>query len=256
MNLQHERITSLCDMLTLPFVAQGYGPAAQDAAKREVSYSDFLEGLLREEAAGRQVRKQSMLTRLAGFPAIKTLDDFNYDFAKGVKRSQIEELSGLSFVERKENIVLLGPSGVGKTHLAIALGYRAAQAGIKTRYLTAADLLLTLSAAHQQNSLKTVMHRAITIDEIGYLPMNREQANLFFQVIAALYEKGSLIVTSNLPFGQWDTTFAQDTTLTAALLDRLLHYAHIVPIAGESYRLKHQRQAGMMHAGPAKPAPA
>ncbi len=262
MNLQYERIVSLCDTLTLPFVAQDYGLAAQDAAKREVSYSDFLEGLLREEAAGRQVRKQSMLTRLAGFPAIKTLDDFNYDFAKGVKKSQIEELAGLGFVERKENIVLLGPSGVGKTHLAIALGYRAAQAGIKTRYLTAADLLLMLTAAHQQNSLKTVMHRAIKayrlliIDEIGYLPMNREQANLFFQVIAALYEKGSLIVTSNLPFGQWDTTFAQDTTLTAALLDRLLHHAHIVPIAGESYRLKHQRQAGMIHAGPAKTAPA
>lgn len=89
-------------------------------------------------------------------------------------------------------------------------------------------------------------YRLLIIDEIGYLPMNREQANLFFQVIAALYEKGSLVVTSNLPFGQWDTTFAQDTTLTAALLDRLLHHAHIVPIAGESYRLKHQRQAGMV----------
>lgn len=145
-----------------------------------------------------------------------------------------------------------GSSGVGKTHLAIALGYRATQAGIKTRFMTAADLLLMLTTAYMQNNLKTVMHRAIKayrlliIDEIGYLPMNREQANLFFQVIAALYEKGSLIVTSNLPFGQWDATFAQDTTLTAALLDRLLHHAHIVPIAGESYRLKHQRQAGML----------
>ena len=119
--------------------------------------------------------------------------------------------------------------------------------------MTASDLLLTLTTAHAQNNLKTVMHRAIKtyrlliIDEIGYLPMNREQANLFFQVIAALYEKGSLIVTSNLPFGQWDATFAQDATLTAALLDRLLHHAHIVPIAGESYRLKHQRQAGTVN---------
>lgn len=134
----------------------------------------------------------------------------------------------------------------------MALGYKATQAGIKTRFTTAADLMLALTTAHTQNNLKAVMHRAIKayrlliIDEIGYLPMNREQANLFFQVIAALYERSSLIVTSNLPFGQWDTTFAQDTTLTAALLDRLLHHAHIVPIAGESYRLKHQRQAGMM----------
>ena len=115
--------------------------------------------------------------------------------------------------------------------------------------MTTADL----TTACLQNNLKSVMNRTIKayrlliIDEIGYLPMNREQANLFFQVIAALYEKSSLIVTSNLPFWQWDTTFVQDATLTAALFDRLLHHAHVVPIAGESYQLKHQRQAGMVH---------
>lgn len=161
MNLQYERIAQMCEALKLPFVAQGYGAAAQQAAKDEIAYSDFLEGLLREEMAGRTVRKQSMMTRLAGFPAIKTLEQFNYDFAKGVKRSQIEELAGLGFIERNENVVLVGPSGVGKTHLAMALGYKATQAGIKTRFMTASDLLLTLTTAHAQNSLKTVMHRAI-----------------------------------------------------------------------------------------------
>lgn len=254
MNLQHERMLVLCEQLNLPFVAEAYAGAAQQAAQQETAYSDFLEELLKTEAAGRQVRKQSLLTRMAGFPAIKTLEDFDYTFAQGVKRSQIEELAGLGFIARHENIVLIGPSGVGKTHLAMALGYRATQAGIKTRFTTAADLLLTLTAAHRQNQLKSVMHRAINryrlliIDEIGYLPMTREQANLFFQVIAARYEKGSLIVTSNLPFGQWDATFAGDATLTAALLDRLLHHARIVPIAGESYRLKNQRAAGMVKA--------
>ncbi len=133
MNLQHERLRSLCEALNLPFVAQGYASAAQTAAEQGTAYSDFLESLLKAEAAGRQVRKQSMMTRLAGFPAIKTLEDFDDTYAAGVKKSPIDELAGLGFVERHENVVLVGPSGVGKTHQAIALGYRATQAGIKTR---------------------------------------------------------------------------------------------------------------------------
>lgn len=122
MNLQHERMLSLCETLSLPFIAQGYAVASQEAAEKETAYSDFLEGLLRTESAGRQVRKQSMLTRLAGFPAIKTLDDFDYQFAAGVKRSQIDELAGLGFVERQENVVLVGPSGGGQDPSGHRLG--------------------------------------------------------------------------------------------------------------------------------------
>lgn len=252
MNLQHERLLHLCHSLNLPFVAQAYAMAAQQAARQETAYSDFLEQLLITENQGRTVRQQQRLVQTAGFPAIKTLEQFDYAFAKGIKRTQVDELAGLGFIERQENVVLVGPSGVGKTHLAIALGYLATQAGISTRFTTAADLLLTLTAAYAQNRLKQVMSRAIhryrllIIDEVGYLPMNRDQANLLFQVIAARYETGSVIITSNLPFSQWDRTFAGDTTLTAALLDRLLHHAHMMPIAGESYRLKHQRTAGMV----------
>ena len=150
MNLQHERMIGLCEILKLPFVAQAYPNAAQNAVEQEVAYSDFLEGLLRNEVAGRNIRKQTLLTRLAGFPAIKTLEQFDYDFAQGVKRSQIDEIAGLGFTGRHENIVLIGSSGVGKTHPAIALGYRATQAGIKIRFTPAADLLLLLT---------TLLHR-------------------------------------------------------------------------------------------------
>lgn len=252
MNLQHERIAALCNELRLAAVADRYPELATRAVENTQSYADFLEGVLSAEHSTRQGRTRSTMTRLAGFPAIKTLDEFDYEFAPGVPKATIAELSGLAFIERNENVVLVGPSGVGKTHLAIALGYLATQAGIKTRFMSAADLLLTLDTATRQGNLGEVLRRAVLayrlliIDEIGYLPMSREQANLFFQVIAKRYEKGSLIVTSNLAFGQWDSAFAGDATLTAALLDRLLHHAHIVPIQGESYRLKNKRKAGIL----------
>jgi DNA replication protein DnaC len=252
MNLQHERIASLCAELRLAAVSDRYAELAQSAAQDEKSFADFLETVLAAEKATRQGRTRSTLTRLAGFPAIKTLEQFDYEFASGVPKAMIQELGGLAFIERNENVVLVGPSGVGKTHLAIGLGYLATQAGIKTRFIAAADLMLALSTAARQGTVAEVLkrgvlaYRVLVIDEIGYLPMSREQANLFFQVIAKRYEKGSTIVTSNLPFGQWDQTFAGDATLTAALLDRLLHHAHIVPIQGESYRLRNKRKAGIV----------
>ena len=144
---------------------------------------------------------------------------------------------------------MLGPSGVGKTHLAIALGYLATQAGMKTRFITAADLLLQLDTAQRQGRLKQTMQRSINgprlliIDEIGYLPMTKDQAILFFQVIVKRYEKGSVILTSNLSFGQWDQTFAGNTALTSAMLDRVLHHSHVIQIKGDSYRLKEKRTA-------------
>jgi DNA replication protein DnaC len=255
MNIQHERIEALCTELKLTTVSDSYPEHAQECARENKSHMDFLEAVLSSEKATRQGRTRHTLTKLAGFPAIKTLDDFDYEFAGGVPRATIQNLSTLAFLERNENVVLIGPSGVGKTHLAIALGYLATQAGIKARFLTAADLLMILSAAVKQGNLGEVLRRTVlsyrllVIDEIGYLPMAREQANLFFQVIARRYEKGATIVTSNLPFGQWDTTFAGDATLTAALLDRLLHHAHIVPIQGDSYRLKNKRKAGLVPNG-------
>lgn len=250
MNLQHERISHLCAELKLERVATDYPALAQKAVTDEVSFTEFLERLLTHEAGFRQERCRQTLTRMACFPALKTLETFDFAFAHGVPKTQILELASLAFVERTENVVLLGPSGVGKTHLAIALGYRASQSGIKTRFITAADLMLQLGMASRQERLKEYLSRVVLgprlliIDEIGYLPFGRDEANLFFQVVAKRYEKGAMILTSNLPFPQWASAFADDTTLTAAMLDRLLHHAHIVSMSGESYRLKDKRKAG------------
>jgi DNA replication protein DnaC len=256
MTPQLERLTVLCKQLNLLHLPTQIAHLGQMAAKRELGYLDFLEQALKDEAMARAERMRRMLTRLAGFPAIKTLDEFDFEFALGVPKALVLELGSLAFVERAENVVLLGPSGVGKTHLAVALGYRATQAGFRTRFITAADLLMQLTTALRRNQLEetikriTKPYRLLIIDEMGYLPMDREQANLLFQVVAKRYETGSLILTSNLPFGQWDQTFADDATLTAALLDRLLHHAHVVPISGDSYRLKEKRQAGMINRMP------
>ncbi|HKR47505.1 MAG TPA: IS21-like element helper ATPase IstB [Paraburkholderia sp.] len=253
MTPQLERLTVLCKQLNLLHLPTQIAHLGQMAAKRELGYLDFLEQALKDEAMARAERMRRTLTRLAGFPAIKTLDEFDFEFALGVPKALVLELGSLAFVERAENVVLLGPSGVGKTHLAVALGYRATQAGFRTRFITAADLLMQLTTALRRNQLEeaikrvTKPYRLMIIDEMGYLPMDREQANLLFQVVAKRYENGSLILTSNLPFGQWDQTFADDATLTAALLDRLLHHAHVVPISGDSYRLKEKRQAGMIN---------
>jgi DNA replication protein DnaC len=254
MNLQHERIGTLCEQLRLSTTAQGYVSLADHAARKKHSLADFLEEILKAEVAARQSRTRAMLAKVAGFPTVKTLEQFDFAFAPSIPVAEIRELASLAFIERAENVVFVGPSGVGKTHLAIALGHLATQAGVRTRFSTAADLMLAMSTALRQNRLAEMLDRAVSsyrlliIDEIGYLPLPREQADMFFQVIAKRYEKASLLVTSNLPFSQWDQVFAQDSTLTTALLDRLLHHARVIAIQGESYRLKDKRRSGLMPA--------
>lgn len=251
MNLQHERISYLCEELKLSGLLNDYPYICQQAVKENLSFSDCVERLLKSEIKTRNVRRSTMLTKMAGFPTIKTIEEFDFTFSHGVPKKQILELAKLTFIEKKENVIFLGASGLGKTHLAIGLGYLASQAGIKTRFMSAADLAFVLETAQREGKYKQAIQtlaspKLLIVDEIGYLPMTRNQANHFFQVIAKRYEKGATILTSNLNFGQWDKAFAEDSILTAAMLDRLLHHSHVIGMKGESYRLKDKKKAGII----------
>ncbi len=249
--LQSDRMVALCEELKLAGIAESFIALATAAVESEQSFIDFLETALIAERDSRRARSAATLVRMAGFPATKTLKDYDFKFATTAPRRQIEQLASLNFVARHENLIFLGPSGVGKTHLAIAIGHKAASNGIKTRFTTAADLMLQVEAAVRQSRTADFMkalsrYAVLIIDEIGYLPLSRDQAHLFFQIIAARYERGSIIMTSNLNFSTWDQALAGDSVLTAAMLDRLLHHAQVIQIQGESYRLKDKRKAGII----------
>lgn len=197
-----------------------------------------------ERTVARRLPTGEALLRRARFPFVKTLESYDFGFAAGTPRPKIEELATLGFVERSENVLLLGPSGTGKTHLAIALGLLAVQRGWKVRFTTARDLVAALEAGQRQGRTKAVLRRLagapklLIVDEISYLSFSPGQAEMFFQAVAQRYEKDSLMMTSSLPLERWQEVFANDALLTAAMLDRLLHHAAIVELTGQSYRLK------------------
>ena len=253
MELEQEILT-LCKALKLTTIADAFHTVSTTAAKENWQYSQFLHELLKLENNAKMDRSKNTLTKLAGFPAIKTLEQFDYTFCVGVNRKQIEELASLSFIKHHENIILLGECGVGKTHLAIALAYKAVQHRYKAKFTTIADLLANANKAKKERKydtfLKSVTNPSVlVIDEIGYFNMNKEEANHFFQIISKRYERGSTILTSNLVFSKWSLVFAGDKVVTTAILDRLLHHSHIINIQGDSYRLKEKKEKGLLHSG-------
>jgi DNA replication protein DnaC len=236
------------DYLQLPYLKAHCRPLATEAAAQHWAHLDYLGRLVEGEAAARQDRALARRIKEARFPVIKTLESFRWDWPKKINRLQVQHLFRLQFLEEKANVIFLGLVGLGKTHLATALGYAACQAGHRVLFANAIDVINTLSAAQSRGTLKTELKRylspaALILDKVGYLPIDQRGADLLFQVISQRYERGSIILTSNKAFKQWPAIFNGDSTITAAVLDRLLHHAETVLIEGTSYRMKDRVEA-------------
>jgi DNA replication protein DnaC len=250
-------LTGLMQKLKMEYLPDNLDALCEQAAKRELDYRAFLTEALATEWNGRHQKGLESRLRQARLPWIKTLEQFDFSFQPSLDRKVIRELAGGAFVERAENVIFLGPPGVGKTHLAIALGVKAAEAGHRVLFLTLETLMTRLKRAQQENRLEKQLQqftypKVLIIDEIGYLPLNRQEASLFFRLVARRYEKAAMILTSNKGFVDWGEVFS-DQVIATAILDRLLHHATTLNIKGESFRLKEKRKAGLITQPVSKP---
>jgi DNA replication protein DnaC len=238
--------------LGLTTASERLAPELERATAESAAPIEVLERLLAAEVEATAARRLAGRLRFAHYPLTKRLEQFEFDFQPSVERAVIAELSTLRFVDERRNVLFLGPPGVGKSHLAIALGIAATEAGYRTYFTTAADLVAGLQSAHLEGSWSAKMRTytgpsVLVIDELGYLPMDAASAHWVFQVVSRRYERGSIVLTSNRGFGDWGQVFA-DQVVASAILDRLLHHATVVNIKGQSYRVR----AHVLAAGSAK----
>jgi DNA replication protein DnaC len=239
-----KQIESQMKFLQLKGLIPLYKKVAQKASEKNLHYEEFLALLLEEEFKRKKESSINARISKAKFPFMKTLEEFDFSFQPNLNEKELISLSGLEFIEKKENIVFLGPPGVGKTHLAIALGILACRAGYRVNFVTTQKLLETLLLAKKDGSfaqkiLAFSRLQLLIIDELGYMPISKQHADLLFQLISARYEKGSLIFTSNYNFDEWGSVF-DDNVVASAIIDRLVHHCKIFLINGASYRLKNK----------------
>jgi DNA replication protein DnaC len=229
--------------LKLPFMQEQHAALAREAAQAHWDHLAYLARLAAGEAALRRERSVQRRITQARFPVLKTLEQFQWSWPKAINRLQVQNLFRLQFVADRHNVIFLGTVGLGKTHLATALGYAACLAGYSVRFATAVEVINTLAAAQRGGRLKQALDgyrkpALLILDELGYLPIDKTGADLLFQIISQRYEHGATVITSNRVFKHWAEIFNHDATLTSALLDRLLHHAETIVIEGQSYRMK------------------
>src|SRR5499427_8879017 len=246
----HGRVIEQLTRLRLRYVAERLDAVLNDAARAEPTYLDFLDTVLRQEVDAKQRTRVTMGLKIAHFPTVKTLDEFDFKFEPSVDQRLVRELATGRFLAQTEDVLIFGAPGVGKTHLAIALGRAVVEAGHSVLFTSATALRAALSKAETDGELSERLMfytkpKLLIIDELGYLPFERRSAHLFFQLVARRYEKGSLLVTTNQAVTQWGTVFG-DEVLAAAILDRLLHHSHTLMIQGDSFRLKQKKKAGLI----------
>ncbi|WP_104170586.1 IS21-like element helper ATPase IstB [Cryobacterium sp. M23] len=228
--------------LKAPRIRDAAARLAEQAREAGWTHEEYLAAVLSREVSARESSGAELRIRAAGFPGRKSLEEFNFDHQPSLKRDTIAHLGTGSFLTEAKNVVLLGPPGTGKTHLAIGLGIKAAHAGHRVLFATATDWVTRLQSAHQlgrlpQELVKLRRYGLIIVDEVGYIPFEQDAANLFFQLVFSRYEHASLILTSNLPFSRWGDVF-DDHVVAAAMIDRIVHHADVITLKGSSYRLK------------------